>query len=237
MLFGFREGQSGAGDVGPQEISKGPFAELPDDSGERQAQIELPDDSGEKVSPGELPDDSGEKPFQAKQLDESQRQDLEDEQDTGSSKIVDVDSEKPVWMAENVESSERPSPQDSEKKALECYGGDAQRSYKNGEEVPYGTPGSTRPDIVRETDNGQLEAIEVKNYDLKKDSQQLVREIARQVLDRVQNMPAGTKQRVCLDVRGQNLSDEEIDKVKMQILEATNEFCSDLSIDVMRDEG
>ena len=90
---------------------------------------------------------------------------------------------------------------------------------------------------MRETDNGQLEAIEVKNYDLKKDSQQLVREIARQVLDRVQNMPAGTKQRVCLDVRGQNLSDEEIDKVKMQILEATNEFCSDLSIDVMRDEG
>ncbi len=44
------------------------------------------------------------------------------------------------------------TPREAELKALENYPGREQVSFLDGEEVPYGTPGSTRADILREVD-------------------------------------------------------------------------------------
>ena len=68
---------------------------------------------------------------------------------------------KAVQVAKSI-----PSPRQSEINALKKFGGKEQLSFLNGEEVSYGTEGATRPDIVR-TIKGKLEAIEVKNYNLK----------------------------------------------------------------------
>ena len=57
------------------------------------------------------------------------------------------------------------NPREAELKAFEKYSGKKQASFLDGEEVPYGTSGSTRPDVLREFD-GHLEAIEVKHINL-----------------------------------------------------------------------
>ena len=53
----------------------------------------------------------------------------------------------------------------SEERALKKYGGREQVAYLNGKEVSASTAGATKPDIVRNF-KGNLEGIEVKNYDL-----------------------------------------------------------------------
>ena len=65
-----------------------------------------------------------------------------------------------------------PSPRESELRALKKLGGEEQVTFAGGKEVPYGTQGATRPDIIRKTKDG-LEAVEVKNYDLINNQQNL----------------------------------------------------------------
>ena len=78
-----------------------------------------------------------------------------------------------------------------------------QVSYLNGKEVPYGTKGSVRPDFVI----GNKAAFEVKNYDIAKNSDGLIRTVVRQVKERAIHLPKGMKQNIMIDVRGQNVSD------------------------------
>ncbi|MCW4461147.1 hypothetical protein OK349_05460 [Sphingomonas sp. BT-65] len=82
-------------------------------------------------------------------------------------------------------------------------GYDAQRSFRGGQEVPYGSPGSTRPDFYT---SGH--SIEVKNYRVETAAQRsrLVDNISAQAITRAREMPAGTRQSVEIDVRGQQLS-------------------------------
>lgn len=107
---------------------------------------------------------------------------------------------KAVQVAKSI-----PSPRQSEINALKKFGGKEQLSFLNGEEVSYGTEGATRPDIVR-TIKGKLEAIEVKNYNLKSQNSFtcLKNELKRQISDRVQHLPQGSTQRIALDVQGRN---------------------------------
>ena len=102
----------------------------------------------------------------------------------------------------------------AELRALKQFGGEEQLSYIAGEEVPFSTPGATRPDVVR-TVGDHLEAIEVKYYNL--DSPQslntLYRELEREVSARVVNLPANSTQRVVLDVTGRSFSSETIANV------------------------
>ena len=93
-----------------------------------------------------------------------------------------------------------------------------QVSYLNGKEVPYGTKGSVRPDFVI----GNKAAFEVKNYDIAKNSDGLVREVVRQVKDRAIHLPQGMKQRVMIDVRGQSVSDATMDNIKQKIFDKCN---------------
>lgn len=142
------------------------------------------------------------------------------------------ETELPSWH--RAEGSDRPTPRESEVRAQEVYGGEEQKSYKNGEEVAYGTPGSTRPDLVVKDENtGNITAIEVKNYDCTRPERvdALCKEISRQVGERCEHMPEGTKQVVVLDLRGQDLTQEQIDEIKQKIKDACAGSYDDIPVE------
>lgn len=126
------------------------------------------------------------------------------------------------------------TPRESELFVLEEYGGAEQVSYLNGVEVSYGTPGATRPDVVR-TLEGHLEAIEVKNYNLESYSNRytLYSELKRQVTARVENLPSGTTQRIVLDTQGRGFSAELVDDVVSNIRIVLQDIYPDIIIDVL----
>lgn len=127
-----------------------------------------------------------------------------------------------------------PTSKESEKRALEKYGGLEQVSYLNGEQVLMSTNGATRPDIVRFID-GHLEAIEVKNYSLenKANRNTLYNEILRQVTARTKDLPKGSTQRIVLDVKGRGYSNELIQTVINNIKVKCANIYFDIPVDVM----
>ena len=131
--------------------------------------------------------------------------------------------------------SKIPTPQEAEKLAFEKYGGSTQSSFLGGQEVPYGTPGSTRPDIVVEKTDGTLEAIEVKRYELDCASnlKLLCQELKRQVSQRLVDMPEGTTQRIVLNVQGKGYSEEIVNTAIQKILDTLADVYPDIPIDIM----
>ncbi|MEK4603972.1 hypothetical protein MHH42_23540 [Bacillus sp. FSL L8-0099] len=67
--------------------------------------------------------------------------------------------------------------------------------------------------------------MEVKNYDLSTSSKRsnLVRVIVKQVNDRVDNLPIGTKQTVIIDIRGQTVPEEALFDIVRKIREKSKE--------------
>lgn len=110
-----------------------------------------------------------------------------------------------------------------------------QVSFLNGKEVAQNTVNATRPDVVVRNANGTVQAIEVKNYNLANASNrgQLYRELERQVTSRVANLPSGSTQKIVLDVRGRNFSQELIDMVKNNIHLRCNSAYPDIPIEVL----
>jgi len=109
----------------------------------------------------------------------------------------------------------RPTWRQSEIDAGKDYPGySSQKSFKGEKEVPYGTKGSTRPDLY--TDG---HSIEVKNYNVESVAGQsrLKKELVRQYEDRVNNLPAGTRQSAIIDVRGQSVSPKVLKDLKNNI--------------------
>jgi len=49
-----------------------------------------------------------------------------------------------------------------------------------------------------------------------------VNNISKQVEKRLSDLPSGTKQSVIIDIRGQNVSDEILEKLYEKIMEKTN---------------
>lgn len=127
-----------------------------------------------------------------------------------------------------------PSWRQSELDVLEQYGGSEQLTYMGGQEVPFGTPGSTRPDVVRTMGN-HLEAIEVKNYNLESPSSlsTLYNELEREISARVVNCPPGTTQRIVLDVRGRNFSQELVSFVSETIETRLIDIYPNIPIDIL----
>lgn len=113
--------------------------------------------------------------------------------------------------------------QKAELRALNDQGGFEQLSYLNGKQVPFGTEGATRPDVVRIIGD-HIEAVEVKYYDLESPQNRynLYKELIREVTDRVAHLPKGSTQRVILDVTGRGYSESlcnEVAKYALTILE------------------
>ncbi len=84
-------------------------------------------------------------------------------------------------------------------------------TFKEGKEVPYGTKGSVRPDWCQ----GNVCSVEVKNYNIATNKNGLINNVAKQAIERQKNLPAGMKQRVVIDVRGQAITAKQ----KMQIVQ------------------
>ncbi|PFR84215.1 hypothetical protein COK42_15565, partial [Bacillus cereus] len=95
----------------------------------------------------------------------------------------------------------------------------AQKSFKDGKEVPYGEKGSSRPDLYQVG-----HSIEVKNYKITTSSgrSRLANNVSKQVEKRLSDLPNGTKQSVIIDIRGQNVSDEILDELYEKIMNKTN---------------
>ena len=111
-----------------------------------------------------------------------------------------------------------------------------QISYLDGVEVPMNTPGATRPDVVVKNADGTIKAIEVKNYNLAQSSNRniLLKELERQVGDRVRNLPTGSTQEIVLDVRGRGFSEELIKSTVTAIQNRLINIYTNIPITILR---
>jgi len=159
------------------------------------------------------------------EVDDDFEEELEDnlEEEAGDDTEADDEDE------EQPETVERPGWRQSELDAAEQYPDyEEQKSFLNGEEVPYGTPGSSRPDLYTEGSS-----IEVKNYDVTSASgrNNLVNNVAGQVEQRVNDLPEGTKQTIVIDTRGQDVDAESLAGIRDAI---GNKTSIDVEIEFMR---
>ena len=122
------------------------------------------------------------------------------------------------------------TPREAEQAAQVHYGGREQVTYLNGQEVPYGTPGGVRPDIVV-----GKEAIEVKCYDLSHASNlyELRKTLTTEISQRVANLPDGMTQRIVLNVEGRGYTAEYVNKIIAWIGDFMEPIYPDIPIDVM----
>ena len=125
------------------------------------------------------------------------------------------------------------TPRGAELRALNKYGGEEQITFLNGEEVAFGTAGATRPDVVRQVGN-HIEAIEVKFYNLENQGclNTLKSELTRQVSDRITNLPAGSTQRIVLDVTGKGYTKSFVMSIVDKISEWLNPIYPNIPIDI-----
>lgn len=98
-------------------------------------------------------------------------------------------------------------------------------------EVGYGTKGSTRPEYYRPGSS-----IEVKNYNVETASgrSNLVRNITKQAETRASNLPDGAVQTVYIDVRGQQISRADLDKIVDRIVQGSNKTIQSDNIHFIR---
>ena len=84
--------------------------------------------------------------------------------------------------------------------------------------MDFGTPGATRPDVVVDMVD-HIDAVEVKYYDLESAASRstLYSELEREVSARVANLPAGSTQRIILDVTGRGFSASTVESVENTI--------------------
>ena len=94
-----------------------------------------------------------------------------------------------------------------------------QKSFIKGKEGPYGTKGSVRPDLYKDGFS-----IDVKNYQIETASgrSNLARNIEKQYYQRIGNLPEGTEQSVLIDIRGQNISQNNLNALYNDIVERTS---------------
>uniref|UniRef100_UPI002018256E VENN motif pre-toxin domain-containing protein n=1 Tax=Cupriavidus sp. 2SB TaxID=2502199 RepID=UPI002018256E len=132
-----------------------------------------------------------------------------------------------------VDSVSRPTPPTSEKDVGADLGPghSPQVSYKDGQKVPYGTPGSVRPDHV--ADDGSA-SFEVKNYNVATNANGLINNVAKQAINRAVNLPAGMEQQIIIDVRGQTVSADQERALVRGIVSKSNGIISPESIEFKR---
>ena len=121
----------------------------------------------------------------------------------------------------------------AELRALNKTGGYEQLSYLNGEQVPFGTPNATRPDVVRLLGD-HIEAVEVKYYDLENPSclSTLYSELEREVSARLAHLPSGSTQRIILDVTGRGFSETTCTNVMNTIWSKLDSIYKNIPIEI-----
>ena len=121
-------------------------------------------------------------------------------------------------------------PEEAEAHALSQYGGESQISYLNGERVPYGTPGSTRPDVV-----ANKVAYEVKCYNLESKASlyELRKTLTKEISERVSNLPSDMTQKIVLNVEGRGYTEKYVKSVVKWIKRFIEPIYPDIPIDVI----
>lgn len=134
---------------------------------------------------------------------------------------VEISSDERLWRQ-------------AELRELNRAGGYEQLSYLDGKQVPFWEKGATRPDIVRYMGD-HIEAVEVKSYDLMHSSNrnQLYDVLVREITSRVKNLPAGSTQRIVLDVTGREATYEICNLVKNNIWTALADIYPNIPIDIV----
>lgn len=122
----------------------------------------------------------------------------------------------------------------AELRALNKTGGYEQVSYLKGEQVPFGTQGATRPDVVQVLGD-HIEAVEVKYYNLESQASlsTLYSELEREVAARVVNLPTGSTQRIILDVTGRGFSEATCTNVMNNIWNALDGIYPNIPIEIV----
>lgn len=122
----------------------------------------------------------------------------------------------------------------AELRALNEAGGYEQLTYLNGKQVPFGTKGATRPDVVR-VFGDHIEAVEVKYYNLESSASlnTLYSELEREVSARVAHLPTGSTQRIILDVTGRDFSAATCDTVKTSIWNLLDHVYPKIPIEIL----
>jgi hypothetical protein len=134
---------------------------------------------------------------------------------------VDIADDLPQWRQ-------------AELRALNETGGYEQLTYLNRQQVPFGTDGATRPDIVRFLGD-HIEAIEVKYYNLESRSNlnTLYRELLREIPARVENLPVGSTQKIILDITGRGFSEATCNAVKAEIWQLLENIYPNIPIEIV----
>lgn len=133
-----------------------------------------------------------------------------------------------------IKSGKAPNWITAEKNVIEAYDcPQKQVPYINGERVSSTTPGATKPDGLRFID-GHWEAIEVKCYDLAKETHRSVlkKELTRQIADRCRHLPQGTTQRIVLDVEGRKYTKLFVDTIVKEIRSYLDPIYPNIPIDI-----
>lgn len=114
---------------------------------------------------------------------------------------------RPTWRQSEIDA------------AADWPGYDPQKSFIDGEEVPYGAKGSVRPDYYQDG-----HSVDIKNYNVESANgrRSLARNIERQYYQRTENLREGTEQSVMIDIRGQNVSDTDLSTLYDDIMERTD---------------
>ena len=124
---------------------------------------------------------------------------------------------------------------ESELLVQKLFPGSAEQvAFKDGVRLTTKVPGSTVPDLFTTLKDGTKVAIEVKNYDLNNIGvSNLIKTLRKQLANRVANMPAGTVQRLVLDVTGRGYQKGYIKFVVHMIQNSLKDICPDLIISVI----
>ncbi len=120
----------------------------------------------------------------------------------------------------NGQQSGRPSWQQSERDVAEMLDGfERQKSFLDRLPVKYSTAGSVRPDYYKPG-----VSVEVKNYNALKESnvRSMLNRIAKQHQRREYHLPLDTKQFITVDIRGQNLTDEQFGQLHKRLRSTVN---------------
>jgi hypothetical protein len=112
-----------------------------------------------------------------------------------------------------------------------------QRSFKEGEGLGKRiTRGSVRPDLYKSRKFRPDISREVKNYNVETSigRRRLIYNVTTQAKSRVNHLPEGTKQKVTLDVRGQNVSRAELRQLRQNIANKSDGILNPRDIKIRR---
>lgn len=142
-------------------------------------------------------------------------------------------------MPKTMTGSKIPTYRESEQEALrQIKNGTGQVSYLAGKEVPWGTPGSSRPDVVSPLGNGTkaVLATEVKNYNLSNSGNvnAMIQKLRVEISQRTIDLPKGSKQEIILDARGRGYSKKFMEEVVEHIQSELSDVYPDIPITYWR---